>query len=182
MNDFYSTERLILRRLTNEDTDAIFAMRSDAEFMRHLTRCETREEARAWIEFVSSFWKYNAGFWAVVYKESGATIGWCGTWTLLEFEPGVVEIGYAIAKEFEGRGLATEAAKFALNYAFEIRRAVAVNAVATAENYGSQRIMQKLGMRFGGKQFFPAYNKEMVYYSVSRADYEQSARGSLQNI
>lgn len=175
MNDLYETERLILRRLTVEDTDAIFAMRSDHDFMRHLTKCETREEARDWIEFVSSYWKYNAGFWAVVHKETNQTIGWCGTWTLLEFEPGVMEIGYAIVKEFEGKGLATEAAKFALRYAFETRQALAVNAVATAENYGSHRIMQKLGMRFGGKQFFPAYNMEMVYYAISRAEYEQSA-------
>lgn len=167
------TERLRLRRFVETDVDAINRLRADADFMRHLGNAESRDETASWLRYVSGFWQYNAGFWAVVSKETNQTIGWSGTWSLLEFDIGTVEIGYAVGREFWGGGLATEAAQAALAFAFEVRRAEAVCAVAAPENAASLRVMQKLGMRFGGKRFFPAYNREMVFHRIARAEYNR---------
>ncbi len=172
-NDMYETERLILRRFGDEDRDAIYRLRSNPEFMQYLTRVESREESGFWIEYFSRFWKYNAGFWAVVLKETGETVGWCGTWSLLEFEIGKMEIGAAIAKKYSGRNLATEALQVALEYTFNVRGAENVYALRTPNNLASHRITEKLGMRLEGQRFFPSYKKEMVYHAITREEFER---------
>lgn len=172
-NERYETRRLILRRFVSEDLDAIYKLRSNADFMKHLSQAESPEEVSSWIEYVSKFWQYKAGFWAVVLKETEETIGWCHSWTLLEFPMGEMEICYAISPEYAGKGLATEAARVALDYAFNVRKAEKVNAVAMPTNYGSHRIMEKLGMHRSGQMFFPSYNMEMIYYSISLEEYSK---------
>ena len=172
-NEYFETERLILRRFQAEDQDAICALRSDSEFMKYLARTETREESNSWIEYVSRFWKYNAGFWAVVLKETNETIGWCGSWSLLEFEIGKMEIGAAIAKKYAGRNLATEALRVALDYTFTVRGAEKVYALRTPNNVASHRITEKLGMQLEGQRFFPSYKMEMVYHAITRVQFEQ---------
>ena len=166
----FETERLILRRFTDDDASAIARLRGDAKFMRHIKPVESSAQAKSWMRMVSRYWSSdNYGFWAVVAKENGATIGWSGTWTLHETRE--VEIGFAIAPEFWGRGLATEAAACALEFAFQNRRARRVVAVAMPENKGSRRVMEKLGMRLEGVKFFRSYNLELVYYSLSAEEY-----------
>lgn len=170
-NNIYQTDRILLRRFLPEDIDAIHEMRSDADFMEHLSEPESREQVVSWIEYVSSFWQFNAGVWAVILKETQETIGWCSVWSLLEFPMGEMEIGYAINKRYAGKGFATEVARFAVNYTFQVRKAKRVNAVATPTNFASHRIMEKLGMKQAGQRFLPRYNMEMVYYSISLDEY-----------
>lgn len=175
-DNVFETERLILRQFVSEDAHAIFRLRSDSEFMQHLRRAESREESDSWMEYVSSFWRFNAGFWAVVLKETHETIGWSGTWSQLEFEIGKMEIGYAIAKKYWGKGLATEAAHVARDYTFRVRGAEKIYALAAPENIASHRIMGKLGMQIEGQRFFSSYNTEMVYYAINREQFEQAVR------
>jgi len=170
----FETENLLLRHFTSNDVDPIYELRSDAEFMQHLTPIESREGVVSWIEYFSSYWKFNAGFWAVVLKETNETIGWSGSWSQLEFEIGKMEIGYAIAKKYAGKGFATEAARVALDYTFKVRSAERVFALATPGNTASHRIMEKLGMQVEGQQFFTSYNMEMIYYAISREEFEKS--------
>lgn len=63
---------------------------------------------------------------------------------------GVVEIGYEIGPEHQGRGFATEAAAAMVAAAFGAG-ASAVIAHSLAETNPSNAVMQKLGMRFDGE-------------------------------
>lgn len=167
------TERLILRRFTDADADAIAAMRGDAAFMRFIKKPESRRDAVDWMQMVSRYWDTDGfGFWAVVLKETDETIGWSGSWSLWETKE--VEIGFAIAPPFWGRGLATEAAEVALEYSFETRRAARTVAVAMPENYASRRVMEKLGMSLEGQKFFRSYGLELVYYSMTQQEYNRA--------
>lgn len=167
------TERLLLRAFVAEDFEAIHKLRSDAEFMKYLRRDETRSESMEWIKNASSYWKFGIGFWAAVLKETNETIGWCGVWLQAEFEKDEMEIGYAIAKKHGGKGLATEAAKFALEYAFSLHGVDRIYALATPENAASQQVMKKLGMQKTGQQFISAYEKEMVCYKIAKENVQQ---------
>jgi RimJ/RimL family protein N-acetyltransferase len=63
---------------------------------------------------------------------------------------GVAEIGYAIAPAYRGRGLATEAARGMIDYAFshpEVRR---VDAHTLPEKNPSTRVLERVGMRYVG--------------------------------
>jgi ribosomal-protein-alanine N-acetyltransferase len=167
------TERLILRRFNENDTDAVFALRGDAEMMRFIREPQNRQESVNWLKMVSSLWETEKiGFCAVVEKSSGSLIGWCGLWRLKE--TGETEIGYAIARRFWGENFATEAARAFLIYGFETLKLGKIAAVAAPENTGSRRVMEKLGMTFDYTGEF--YGRDLVHYSISRESWVESQK------
>ena len=162
------TERLILRRFTKEDLDAVHVLRGDAEIMRFIKKIETRAETADWLQMVSSRWEGEKfGFNAVVLKKTNAVIGWCGLWRLRE--TGEIEVGWAIAEQFWGQGFAVEAAQTQLDYGFEMLGLTRIVAVTRVANAKSRRVMEKLGMTFEQVGIF--YNVECNYYSIDRKNY-----------
>lgn len=167
------TERLILRPLEKKDIDIIYAMRSDAELMRFIREPQNRSESADWIELVSSRWRTEKiGFCAMIEKSSNEFVGWCGLWTLKE--TGELEIGYAVARDFWGKGYATEAAIKFFDYAFERLQPEKIVAVADPENAASRRVMEKLGMRYDYTGEF--YGRDLVHYSITDEKFKQHRR------
>ena len=162
------TRRLFLRPINHADADAIYSMRSDPDVMRFIREPQKRSETESWIRLISSRWeKENLGFCAIIEKQSGVFLGWCGIWILPE--TGEIELGYAIAKQFWNQGFATEAASVFLRYAFEVLNAERVIAVTEPDNLASRRVMEKLGMRFA--EFGVFYNRRMTRYQLSRQNF-----------
>jgi len=141
------TDRLLIRELTPEDVPALASILGDAQVMRHSVGGVLSEKATR--EFVAGcIFSYQAndfGPWAVIEKSTSTFIGFCG----LNSEPveGVeeVEIGYRLARAFWGRGLATEAAKATLDYAFGVLDIDSVIAIVEPENIASVNVIEKLG-------------------------------------
>lgn len=165
------TERLILRQLTDNDVDAVFALRKDAEIMRFIRKPQkSREEAESWMRLVSSRWESEKiGFCAVIKKESGEFVGWCGLWRLKE--SGEIEVGYAVAQNFQRKGYATEAAEACLAYGFNQLNMRKIVAVTRPENEASRRVMEKLGMKYDGLGKF--YGAKLTHYSIRKSDWEK---------
>lgn len=163
------TNRLFLRPFNKNDVDAVFAMRSDAEVMRFIREPQTkRSEAESWTNLVSSRWKdEKIGFCAVIERASDQFIGWCGLWRLAE--SGEIEVGYAVIKEFWGKGFASEAAEAVLAYGFDELNLVKIVAVAVPENTGSRRVMEKLGMTYDFIGKF--YERDLVHYSITKEEF-----------
>ena len=167
------TDRLILRPLDETDVNAIYAMRSDPEIMRFIREPQNRVESANWVELVSSRWHdEQIGFCAILEKSSKKFVGWCGIWRLEE--TGELEIGYAVAKQLWGKGLATEAALKFLDYAFEKLKPEKVVAVARPENAASRRVMEKLGMSFIGTGTF--YEQFLVRYAITKEEYARNRK------
>lgn len=163
------TDRLILRPFNDDDTDAVFGLRSDSEMMRFIREPQPRDEAANWMKLVSSRWATERiGLCAVIEKASGDVIGWCGLWRLPETDE--VEIGYAIAAKFWRKGLASEAAEKILAYGFGDLTLEKIVAVARPENTASRRVMEKLGMRYDCTGIF--YGSELVHYSITKSAWE----------
>jgi RimJ/RimL family protein N-acetyltransferase len=171
------TDRLFLRRFDKNDIDSVFAMRSDADVMRFIREPQTdRAEAKSWINLVSSRWETDKiGFCAIIEKSSGRYIGWCGLWRLKETDE--TEVGYALIKEFRGRGYAVEASEAFLIYAFEMLNLKEVVAVARPENRASRRVMEKLGMSYDYTGKF--YERDLVHYSISREEFFAKSQRKL---
>ena len=164
----FETERLILRLLDENDIEAIYAMRSDEDVMRFIREPQNRNESANWVELVSSRWeKEQIGFCAIIEKSSGEFTGWCGLWQLKETDE--LEIGYAVAKKFWGKGLATEAAIRFLSYGFEKLEPEKIVAVAQPENVASRRVMEKLGMSYDYTGKF--YGRDLVHYSITKEEF-----------
>ena len=163
------TDRLLLRKFTENDIDAVYAMRSDADLMRFIREPQTnRAEAASWVNLISSRWETEkVGFCAVIEKSSGRFAGWCGLWRLKE--TGETEVGYALIEDFRGKGYAAEASEAFLKYGFETLNLKEIVAVARPENRASRRVMERIGMTYDYTGRF--YERELVHYSITREEF-----------
>ena len=146
MTKILETERLILQTWTFEDADALFEICRDAEVMLHIgdgKLYETVEKAREFLNWAVLYQKEN-GFcrWAVVKKSSGKIIGSCG---FARLDSGEIELGYLFAREFWGKGFATEAAGACVNYYFERIGAETIIAITHIDHEASQNVLTKIG-------------------------------------
>lgn len=164
------TTRLLLRHFTLDDLPAFSVIRANAEVMQHIStrKPQTVEEVRWVLQLIIRNWR-DIGFdrWAVVDKANNRLLGWCGLNYLDDTEE--VEIGYGIAREYWGQGLIPEAAKATLRYGFEELHLEKIVAVAFPENQASQRVMQKLGMRY--IKTAPFIDGNLVYYEIHRNEF-----------
>jgi ribosomal-protein-alanine N-acetyltransferase len=145
------TKRLILRRLTMDDLDSLFALYRDPEVRQYfpegtLTYEETKEELE-WIINVY-YGQYGFGLWATIHKETGEFIGRCGLlpWTIEQRSE--VEVAYLLAKEYWGQGLGTEAAQAILDYGFEQLQLSRLICLIDQANQASIKVATKIGMTF----------------------------------
>ena len=145
------TERLILRRLTMADVDALFVLYRDPKVRTYfpegtLTYAETKDELE-WIINVY-YGQYGWGLWATMYKPTGAFIGRCGLlpWTIDGCDE--VEVAYLLDRAYWGQGLATEAAQAIVHYAFGHLQLTRLICLIDSQNRPSQRVAEKIGMTF----------------------------------
>ncbi|MEG4813399.1 GNAT family N-acetyltransferase [Microcoleus sp. K5-D4] len=163
------TARLYLRQFTPEDLDELYRIYSDAEVMKYLRGVKTREETQIAIHTMLKCWaENNFGMWALVHKIDRKLIGRCGL-VFLDQTP-EVELGYAIDKVYWNQGLVTEASLASLNYGFQILNLERIVAIARPENIASQRVIQKVGMKYEKNTRY--YETDVLYYSISRETYE----------
>lgn len=105
------TERLILREMTKDDYEALFAVLGDPEVSKYYPYTFDEQKVNQWIERnMKRYQIFGFGLWAVTLKESGEMIGDCGLSMQLiggEIKP---EIGYHIRTDCQRKGYAREAA------------------------------------------------------------------------
>ena len=163
------TARLYLRQFTPDDLDDLYRIYSDPEIMKYLSGVRTREATEIAIHTMLKHWEeHNFGLWALVHKIDGKMIGRCGL-NFLEKTP-EVQLGYTLDKVYWNQGLATEASLASLNYGFQILNLQRIVAIALPENITSQRLMQKVGMKYEKNAHY--YETDVVYYSISRETYQ----------
>jgi len=163
------TARLYLRQFTPEDLDDLYRIYSDPEIMKYLTGVRTREATEIAINTMLKSWEENNfGMWALVHKIDRKMIGRCGLVFLDKTRE--VELGYTLDKVYWNQGLATEASFASLNYGFQILKLERIVAIARPENIASQRVIQKVGMKYEKNAHF--YETDVVYYSISRERYQ----------
>ena len=143
-----STERLIMRGWQESDLAPWAAMNADPEVRRYLGPLLTFEQASAWVlNFQDELDRYGFGFWALEVSASGEFIGFTGLRALDEEMPFTgVELGWRLARPAWGHGYATEAARAALAYGFDILGLPEIIAVTMARNLRSRAVMQRIGM------------------------------------
>lgn len=160
------TERLIFRRLTMGDLDALAALYADPEVRRYFPDgIQTYEQTREELEWIINVYygQYGYGLWATIFKETGAFIGRCG---LLPVEIGgrtEVEVAYLLDRRYWGRGLATEAARAIVDYAFATLRVERLISMFEPENRASRSVAAKVGMTMLWDDYVDQHGLSHVY-------------------
>lgn len=117
--------------------------------MEHFPAALGRAESDALADRIdAAFEERGFGLWAVEIIDASAFIGFVGLARVsfeAHFTP-AVEVGWRLAKEYWGRGYATEAARAALSFAFNQLMLDEVVSFTSDGNLRSRRVMERLGM------------------------------------
>jgi len=141
--------RLCLRPLTTEDAEDMFAYTSVPESFRFLKReaHQSAEEDRVFIQNALEGYRQHREFiWGIVLTGEDRLIGTCRLFDISPDENSC-EVSYLIRPAVQRRNIASEAVSRLIAYAFEELKLSKVYARCAAENIGSERVMQKCGMR-----------------------------------
>jgi ribosomal-protein-alanine N-acetyltransferase len=143
------TDRLLLRRWTDDDRDPFARINADPEVMRYRLAPLSRQESDDLIDEIESCIDQNGfGLWAVERTEDGRLLGFTGLAVSdfgAPFCP-AIDIGWRLAQDVWGNGYATEGARAALDFAFNELQLAEVVAHTTTLNERSQAVMRRLGM------------------------------------
>lgn len=151
------TENLHLRRPLECDLDAIHAMRSDLDIMRHLGgRALTREEAWHRLTRLVGHWTLRGyGMFVIVEKGSGAVVGEVGLFDgcrgLSPAFDRAPEAGWILAAQAHGKGYASEAAAAAHRWFAQTHGEQRSVCIIAPNNLASLRVAQKLGYKSFGQ-------------------------------
>lgn len=149
MRECLTTARLILRRWRDEDREPFRALNADPRVMEFFPAPLTPEETDETMGRIEQHLdRYGFGLFAAELIETQEFIGFAGL-NVPGFEAPfmpAVEIGWRLAFDYWGRGLATESAVGVARYAFETLQLPSLVSFTSTGNLRSRRVMEKIGM------------------------------------
>jgi ribosomal-protein-alanine N-acetyltransferase len=156
-----STERLILRQITENDTNDLFILRSDSRVMQYIDRplAKSPDDVMKLIQLITDLLNNNEGItWGIVLKSDSKVIGTIGLWRILK-EHYRAEIGYLLHPAQQGKGIMQEAFTPILNYGFKTMKLHSIEATVNPENAASIKILERNNFTR------EAYFKENYFYN-----------------
>ncbi|SHG19909.1 ribosomal-protein-alanine N-acetyltransferase [Flavobacterium micromati] len=166
------TERLLLRRVVNNDLKEVITLRSNPETMKYIPRplVKTDQDDLDHIAMINDKIEANEGInWAITLKDNPQLIGIIGHYRMKP-EHHRSEIGYMILPEFNGKGIVTEAIKAVIKYGFETMKLHSIEAVIDPENLASAKVLEKNGFvkeaHLKENEFFDGRYLDSVIYSL----------------
>lgn len=151
------TSRIKLRAFRESDLDEFAAMNADERVMKYFPATLTRQETIELMRRIDDHEKKH-GFtlFALEGISTGKFFGFTGAAVPAfdaHFTP-CVEIGWRLAFDFQGKGLATEAALATVNYAFAHLGVSELVSFTFKGNLPSRRVMEKIGMAYHPEEDF----------------------------
>lgn len=172
------TPRLILRPWRLTDAGDVFAYAQDDAWSRFLPlpRPYTLLDAEAFVaRSILHDWDVHP-VWAIEVRPEARAVG--GINVRIDHAHAIAEVGYAIARRHWGRGYVTEACRAVFAWTFGTFDVAKIVAAADAENVGSWRVMEKLGMRreayLRSHRVLRGERRDEVRYGLLREEFEGS--------
>ena len=170
------TKRLILRRFTIEDAEAMYnnwaTDKNTTKFLSwepHKSVDETKKIIEMWL----AQYEEGAYNWVVELKSTGEIIGNISGVHVRE-KHGNIELGYGYGSKFWGNGYASEALRRAIEFLLKDCEFNLVEARHIAGNPASGRVMQKAGMKYEATLRQRRINGEtgqiddLLHYSITK--------------
>ena len=175
------TARLTLRPFEERDLEPFLTYRNDPEVSRYQGWSEpyTREMAVDFVHWMSTLQPGEPGAHYQIALERKAAPGLIGDLMFyrLKRDPRQAEIGFTLAREFQGQGYAAEALTCLLEYLFSEFQLHRVCANCDPENLTSARLMERVGMRREGlfveSIWFKGRWGDELWYAILRREWEQ---------
>ncbi len=175
-----ATQRLILREYNSDDWSTVFAYQADPKYLEYYPWHERNAtDVKTYIQkFID--WqhehprlKYQLALTLALHKQ---VIGSCGI-RLSEAKAHQAELGYEIAPSCWRQGYATEAARGMLKFGFTELHLHRIWASCLAENTGSKRVMEKIGMQPEGhlreNRWMKGRYWDTLVYSILKSEWHK---------
>jgi RimJ/RimL family protein N-acetyltransferase len=167
-DSFYETERLIIRPMSVDDAVFIFDLYNRPKFIEFIgdRSIKTIGDAEDYIKnrFLPQFEKLGFGNYLVITKEGNHKIGGVGIFEREGLD--IVDIGFSLLEEFEGKGYAYEAAVKVKSIGMDDFGLKKISAITSKDNFSSQKLIEKLGLKFIKHVTLPNDEEELMYYET----------------
>ena len=142
------TENLVLRRYRADDAEQLYRyFGSDPDMYKYSgwNPYATPDMAKETVQrFIGSYEDEHSYSWVMDAHGDDVVAGTIGAY---DYENGQIEVGFSVAKGWQGRGFATEALKKVLEHLTENEGISCVTAWCAAENTASKKVLEKSGMK-----------------------------------
>lgn len=164
------TDRLILKPVSLDDADFVLAVHNTPKFIQFIgdRNLRTLEDAENYIKnrFFPHYEKHGFGNCLIVEKSSGKKVGAVGVFVRDGLD--VPDIGFSFLPEFEGKGYGFEASLKLMKTVFQDFGLNKISAITTNENIASQKLIEKLGLKFIKMTKLPDDEVELRYYEIEK--------------
>ena len=174
------TDRLLLRQWQPSDLEAFAKITSNPEVMQFFPKILNRQQSDELANQIKYLIEIKGwGLWAVELLETQEFIGCIGLHpqpSKFDFSP-CIEIGWRLDTKFWNQGNATEGAHACLRFAFEELGFEEIVAFTAKHNFSSQKVMEKIGMRFSHDFLHPDFDdhhplREEKLYRIKKQDFQ----------
>ena len=166
---FLETPRLGFRHWTVADLPLAISLWSDPDVTRLIGGPLSDEAvAQKLAAEIASMNLHGVQYWPVFYLATEELAGCAG---LRPYNPEekIYELGFHLRPAFWRKGLAEEAARGVIGYAFEKIHARSLFAGHHPQNAASRRVLEKLGFRFTHEELYPPTGLNHPSYSLVSA-------------
>ena len=144
------TVRLILQPVIMEDAEFILELYNSPNFIKFIgdRNLRTVEDAENYIKekFLPHVEKHGFGSFVILRKLDYKKIGNVGIY--MRDGLNAPDIGFSFLPKFEGKGYGFEASKKLMEIAFSEFGLKKISAITTKENIASQKLIEKLGLKY----------------------------------
>lgn len=167
-NKHFETARLIIKPTTEKDAEFILELLNTPKWLEHIgdRNVHSAEDAIQYIKNRISPQQKRLGFsnYTLIRKSDGVKIGSCGLYDREGVEG--VDIGFAMLPAYEGMGFGFESASKVLEIGKTEFNIEMISAITTRNNLASQRLIEKLGLRYIETIRIPNDEEDLLLYRL----------------
>lgn len=172
MNNYksFETKRLLLKPMVLEDAPFLIELLNTPKWIQFIgeRNVKTIEEAEKYIteRMLPQLEELGYGNYVVIRKSDNTKIGTCGLYNREGIDG--LDIGFAFLPQYEKQGFAFEAANRIKQAGFNEFGISQISAITIKENIASQKLIEKLGLKFEKIINLPNDPEDLLFYSLKR--------------
>ncbi|RBL90285.1 GNAT family N-acetyltransferase [Chitinophaga flava] len=167
MRIHYQNSKIVIREFLPAELSIFCKLFKDDSVTRYLPFRTPEQYIEAFHDALEDYKKGPFGRWGIFDAVNNDFIGMCLARFFADM-PSQVEIGYTLSQAYWGKGIATESSKALVDYCFTNTDTHEVVAVTDLDNIGSQKVLEKAGLRRVDN--LKRGDIELAYFMIRRSD------------
>lgn len=167
------TTRLQFREIRNSDFDQWLEFFNHPSSFEHWAGEFDKPEAECKKWFARQAERYRndeGGMNALIEKQSGKLVGYCGLLIQTVDQKREMEVGYSLLHEYRNKGYATEASRKCIDFAFQNNFTDSVISIISLTNIPSTNVALKNGMKIEKQTVYK--ENQVNIFRIHKSDWQ----------